>query len=229
MPMLSLSEFLNNTLLKKVLMSFTGLFLILFLIGHLAGNLQLLIPNNQDVTRLQFNAYAKFMTTNPAVRLLSYVTYLSVLVHVLFSILLTVQNSAARPIGYKRAIRVPVAWASKNMGVLGTFILLFLVVHMRSFWYEMHWGALGVDANGNRDLYELVVVACQQAWYVAFYVLSMALLGFHLAHGFWSAFHSLGFYHHYYTPLLRVIGVGFAWVVPALFALIPVVLYLRSL
>ena len=206
-------------------MSLTGLFLMLFLVGHLIGNWQLLLVNTDDIARLQFNAYAKFMTTNSVIRILSYLTYLSVLLHVFFSILLTLQNSEARPIDYKRSIKVRVAWASKNMGILGTFIWMLLVIHLRGVWYGMHWGALGVDAAGNRDLYELVVVSFQQWWYVAIYVVSMVFLGFHLSHGFWSAFHSLGWYHPYYTPLLRVIGLGFAIIVPLLFALIPVILY----
>ena len=95
--MSEVARFLQSTLLRKAIMSFTGLFLISFLVGHLAGNLQLLIPNAEDTARLQFNAYAFFMTTNPVVKLLSYVTYLAVLLHVVYSIVLTRLNRSARP------------------------------------------------------------------------------------------------------------------------------------
>ena len=209
-------------------MSASGFFLLFFLLGHLAGNLPLLLPNVADSTRLQFNAYAHFMTTNPAVKVLSYVTYFFILLHAVLALILTRDNRRARPIGYRKSTRTSASWAAKNMGLLGSLILIFLVVHLRSFWYEMHWGAIGVDAAGNRDLYEVVVVACSALWYVAFYVLSMGLLGLHLAHGFWSAFQSVGASAPRYSPIIRTVGLGFAVVVPLLFASIPIVLYLRQ-
>lgn len=130
------SALLKSSIAKKYWMALTGLFLCLFLVGHLAGNLQLLVPDNA----LNFNKYALFMTTNPAVKLLSYVTYLSILFHAIDGIMLTFQNKAARPIGYAmQNAAASSTWASRNMAVLGTVILIFIVTHMVNFWAVMHF------------------------------------------------------------------------------------------
>ena len=130
------SALLKSSLAKKYWMALTGLFLCLFLSGHLAGNLQLLVPHNA----LNFNKYALFMTSNPAVKLLSYLTYISILFHAIDGIMLTIQNKAARPIGYaKNNPSSNSAWASRNMAVLGTVILVFIVTHMVNFWARMHF------------------------------------------------------------------------------------------
>jgi succinate dehydrogenase / fumarate reductase, cytochrome b subunit len=215
-----LTETLSGTLGRKLIMSLTGLFLVSFLIVHLSGNFQLLL----DDGGLQFNAYAKFMTTNPVVKITSYILYTGILLHVIYAIILTIVNKKARPIGYAvSGGSTNSAWASRNMGVLGTIILIFLVIHLRGFWFEMHWGGIPVDANGNKDLYKVVTAAFSQWWYVAIYVISMAGLGFHLIHGFKSAFQTLGLNHKKYNGLIKNTGVLIAVVIPAAFAAIPVI------
>lgn len=129
------SALLKSSIAKKYWMALTGLFLCLFLVGHLAGNLQLLVPNNA----LNFNQYALFMTSNPAVKLLSYLTYISILFHAIDGILLTIQNKKARPIGYAKTDGSSSSFASRNMAVLGTIILVFIVTHMVNFWAKMHF------------------------------------------------------------------------------------------
>ena len=219
---------ISSSLGKKLIMSLTGLFLIIFLIGHLAGNMQLFFAENDG--GLAFNIYAKFMTSNPAVMVLSYVTYISILGHVIYSIILTLHNKAARPVGYAVSTKDSQSmWTSRSMGVLGTFILIFLVIHLKGFWFEMHWGDIGVDANGNKNLYAVVKAAYSQVWYVAVYVVSMLILAFHLSHGFSSAFQTLGINHKKYTPFIKFLGKAFAIVVPLLFALIPIAMYLNNL
>lgn len=129
------SALLKSSLGKKYWMALTGLFLCVFLIGHLVGNLQLLYG-----TDLQFNQYAHFMTTNPAIKIMSYVTYFSILFHAVDGILLTIQNKKARPIGYaKNNAAANSTWQSRNMAVLGTLILVFIVTHMSNFWAKMHF------------------------------------------------------------------------------------------
>ena len=115
-------------------MALTGLFLCLFLAGHLAGNLQLIFG-----TSLQFNEYALFMTTNPAVKLLSYLTYISIIFHAIDGIMLTIQNKKARPIGYAKTDGSSSSFASRNMAVLGTLVLVFIATHMVNFWAKMHF------------------------------------------------------------------------------------------
>lgn len=128
------SAILKSSLAKKYWMSFTGLFLCLFLSGHLAGNLQLIFSD-----ALHFNQYALFMTTNPAVKILSYLTYISILFHAIDGILLTVQNRKARPIAYAKTDGSSSSFSSRNMAVLGTVILVFIVTHMVNFWAVMHF------------------------------------------------------------------------------------------
>lgn len=147
------SALLKSSLAKKYWMALTGLFLCLFLAGHLVGNLQLIFSD-----ALHFNQYALFMTSNPAVKLLSYLTYISILFHAIDGIMLTVQNRAARPIGYaKNNAAANSAWASRNMAVLGTLILVFIVTHMVNFWAVMHFDekmplqTVSIDMQGQKQ------------------------------------------------------------------------------
>ena len=128
------SALLKSSIVKKYWMALTGLFLCLFLAGHLAGNLQLIFG-----TSLQFNEYALFMTTNPAVKLLSYLTYISIIFHAIDGIMLTIQNKKARPVGYAKTDGSSSSFASRNMAVLGTVILVFIATHMVNFWAKMHF------------------------------------------------------------------------------------------
>lgn len=202
-------------------MALTGLFLCLFLVIHLAGNLQLLDASPEG--RLKFNAYARFMTTFPLIKVVSYVLYFSILFHAFDGILLAMQNRQARPTRYvKEKPSANRTWYSGQMALLGSLLLVFIVLHMKHFWYEMHWGGLPVDTDGNTDLFAVVAAAFQEPLYVVFYVVAMAVLGFHLLHGFQSAFQSLGLNHPRYTPIIKNVGVFFGVVVPILFALIPV-------
>ena len=128
------SAILKSSIAKKYWMAFTGLFLCLFLSGHLAGNLQLIFSD-----ALHFNQYALFMTTNPAVKILSYVTYISILFHAIDGIVLTIQNKKARPVAYAKTDGSSSSFASRNMAVLGTVILVFIATHMVNFWAKMHF------------------------------------------------------------------------------------------
>ena len=280
------SALLKSSIGKKYWMALTGLFLCLFLAGHLAGNLQLIFGTSQ-----QFNEYALFMTTNPAVKLLSYVTYISILFHAIDGILLTIQNKKARPIGYaKENPSANSKFASRNMAVLGTVILVFIATHMVNFWAKMHFdenmplmskvvnnmgveqrlaiGLIGsqtpffpVDSlgridkatldqydlkvenvttvvnkdtkdvvfKGQKDLYKITIDFFKDPntglLFTILYVLAMAVLAFHLLHGFSSAFQSLGLNHPKYTPAITIFGKGFAILVPLLFALIPLYIH----
>lgn len=147
------SALLKSSLAKKYWMALTGLFLCLFLLGHLLGNLQLL-STGKDAA-LNFNKYALFMTTNPAVKILSYLTYFSILFHAIDGIVLAVQNVKARPVGYvKNNPSSNTIWASRNMAVLGTLILVFIITHMVNFWAVMHFDekmplqTINVNING---------------------------------------------------------------------------------
>jgi len=135
---MSKSVLIKSSLAKKYWMALTGLFLCLFLVGHLLGNLQLFMSG--EAGRLQFNQYAHFMTTNPAVKILSYVTYISILFHSIDGFLLTYQNRKARPQQYAHNNRSANSkWYSRNMAILGTIILVFISTHMVHFWAKMNF------------------------------------------------------------------------------------------
>lgn len=220
-------------------MGATGLFLCLFLVGHLAGNLQFFIGGAEG--KLQFNEYARFMTTNPAVKILSYLTYFSILFHSVDGILLAIQNRKARPVKY--AYNKPSAnssWASRNMAVLGTLILAFIVTHMSNFWAQMHWGEIPIQTTGPdgsqleeplKDLHTVVTnffdpnVNSLALVAASLYALAMVAIAFHLWHGFQSAWQSLGVNHPKYTPIIKGVGKVFSVVIPAMFAIIPLYLY----
>ncbi|WP_186756951.1 succinate dehydrogenase cytochrome b subunit [Echinicola salinicaeni] len=219
----------SSTLGRKLLMALTGLFLILFLIGHVSGNMLLF----KDDGGQAFNEYAKFMTTNPAVKILSYLTYISIIGHVIVSIILSSKNKKARPVNYADSkAATNSTWNSRNMGVLGTIVFIFIVVHLQNFWAQMHWGAIPMvtyESGEFKDLYAVVNLAFSNIGLVALYVVSMILLGFHLYHGFASAFQTLGLNHKKYTPAIKFIGSAFSIIVPAMFASMPIFIYLSTL
>jgi succinate dehydrogenase / fumarate reductase cytochrome b subunit len=219
---------LNSTIGRKWIMALTGLFLILFLTGHVTGNLQLFYNDGGE----SFNIYAKFMTSNLAVKTLSYLTYISVIGHVIYSIILTRRNQSARPIGYAvSAGDTNSTFSSRNMGILGTIILVFLAGHMYAFWYQMHWGDIPTvtyDGIEYKDLYTVVLTAFQQWWLVLWYVIAMVFLAFHLSHGFASAFQSMGWNHPKYSPAIRTVGLAYCIIVPVLFAAMPVYIYFTA-
>ena len=228
---MSNSALIQSSLAKKYWMAATGLFLVLFLIGHLAGNLQLLVSGEEGL--LAFNEYAKFMTTNPVVKILSYLTYLSILFHVIDGIMLTIQNKKARPTNY--AYSKPSAnslWTSRNMALLGTIILIFIILHMRQFWFVMHWGPIGVDSAGNKDLYTVTMTAFTDGTfgliYTLGYVIAMVAIGLHLSHGFQSAFQSLGLRTDKLKKTIFTVGYIIAVSIPLLFAIIPVYIHLTQ-
>ena len=228
------SALLKSSLAKKYWMAFTGLFLCLFLVGHLAGNLQLLASG--EGARDQFNEYALFMTTNPVVRILSIVTFLSILFHAIDGVILTINNRKARPQGYVSfKPSTNSTWSSRNMGILGTVILAFIVIHLVNFWGEMKFGGLDdtvyTTANGEevKDLYTLTIRTFQDAEFgllwAFIYLIAMIAIAFHLYHGFGSGFQSLGLNHPQYNSVIRKLGVAFAIIVPLLFAIIPFYIY----
>lgn len=223
------TQALSSSIGKKVIMSLTGLFLITFLVVHVSGNMLLFKDDGGEA----FNLYTEFMTTSPLIKIASYILYIGIILHVIYSLVLSLNNKNARPIGYAKAHQEQnSSWKSRNMGILGTIVLIFLLIHMRSYWYEMKFGAVptktyaGVEVD---DLYTIVKASFERWWYVGLYVLSMVGLAFHLSHGFWSAFQTLGMNHRKYMPMIKKVSLLFAIIVPLLFASMPVYFFLKSI
>ena len=217
---------MNSTIARKTLMALTGLFLCLFLTVHLLGNLQLFLPDGQ--ARSQFNWYAETLSHLLIIEIAAVGTYVAILAHVLLSLFITIRNRRAAGPGYEASSPAKIVpWYSRSMGILGTIILLFLIVHMADFWFPYKTGAdIGVDEDGHRDLYGLVAVKFQQGWRIILYELGVLAVGFHLFHGFYSGLRSLGVHHSGYARCLRWFGCAFAVVVTGGFAAMPVYMFL---
>lgn len=222
-----IAEALTSSVGRKLIMALTGFFLILFLVVHLSGNFQLLLNDGGE----QFNKYAHFMGHNPLIQTVSVLNFAFILLHTITSLLLTKRNQEARPVRYY-AVRMQrsSSWASRNMGVLGTIIFVFLAVHLSNFWFKMKFGAVPYveyDGAQYKDLYTVVKTAFQVEWIVAIYVLSMVALGYHLSHGFMSAFRTLGFYNRKYNGFIKAFGLLFSVAIALGYAVIPMIMYLK--
>jgi len=126
---------LTSSIGRKLVMSLTGLFLCSFLVIHLIGNLQLFA----DDEGYAFNTYAHFMTNFTPIKVVSYALYASIVLHAVYAIILSIRNRAARPIAYNKFEgQANSKWSSRNMGILGTVILVFLATHMQNFWWKYH-------------------------------------------------------------------------------------------
>ena len=213
-----------SSITKKIVMSLVGLFLSSFLVVHLSINLLLLF----DDTRQLFNEAAHFMATNPLIQIFQWVLFLGFVLHIILGLVLQIQNWMARPVRYERAGSSEMSFFSKYMIHTGAVVLIFLIIHFANFFVKAKFGELGtVDYAGvtYEDMGVLVVNLFSDGYYVAFYVVAILLLGFHLEHGFQSAFQSLGLNHSKYTPAIKLVGTLFAIAVTLGYVAIPLVIY----
>jgi succinate dehydrogenase / fumarate reductase cytochrome b subunit len=222
-----MSNFLTSSIGKKVVMSLSGLFLIMFLCVHLALNLLLIFDNSGEL----FNHGAHFMATNPLIKIVEPVLALGFIIHMAWACVLTVQNQKARPAGYTKSSQGRNAtWPSRNMFILGGVILIFLGIHLYNFWWNIKFPELGtplstvvIDGTEMEDTYALVVGLFRSSiCYCLLYILGAIFLGLHLSHGFWSAFQSIGFSNGIWRKRLECLAYFFAVVIGAGFAIIPV-------
>lgn len=223
------TQYLTSSVGRKLTMSLTGLFLIIFLIVHLLGNFQLLKDDGGEA----FNKYTYFMTHNPLIKTISYGLYFFIILHTVQGLMIWAYNRKAKGQSYAVKTTPPgVKWASSNMALLGTLILFFLIIHMGDFWLKMKMGELDTHTyedfvNGEpiADLYSRVSVAFQNPLLVASYVIAQIVLFFHLSHGFQSSFQTLGVNHPKYTPFIKGLGLVYSVLIPLGFAAIPILFY----
>ena len=210
-------------IINKYLAALSGLFLILFLTGHLLGNLQLLMPGAQK----QFNEYAEFMSTNPIVKILSITTYISILLHVFVTIYLTIDSRKNRKSKYKKINSDTNSISARYMGLLGTIILAFIVIHLSNFWYKAKFTSeILNDQWGKKDIYTMVVDKFKNIEHVLIYVFAMGAIFMHTLHGFSSSFQSLGLVTSKSRKYFKLSGIIYSLIIPILFALIPIYIYL---
>lgn len=222
-----ISDTLSSSIGRKISMSLTGLFLVSFLFVHLTGNFLLFKADSGAA----FNVYSHFMSTNTVIRVLEFGLLFGFLIHIYTALILTRSNKAARPIGYAVPYsNTKVSWFSKNMGLSGSIVLVFLILHLQNFYWRYHnWDipVMMVDGEQLKDMYLLVVTVFKNEWwYSILYLVAMVLLGFHLNHGFQSAFRTLGLDHKKYTPTIEFIGTLISMVLPIGFATMPIYFWL---
>ena len=211
-------RFFNSSVGKKIFMSLTGLFLAVFLIEHLAGNLLLLKNDNGEA----FNAYAKFMGGNPLVRTMEIGLLGLILLHIFNGTRLWWNNRNARGKNYgSYRLDENTTFQSRMMKLSAALVLVFLIVHMKKFWVHARF-------MGEHDIASLVYYTFRQPFYVFFYLISLVILSYHLRHGFQSAFQTLGLRTKKYQPLIEFISVLFWLVIPIGFAVIPIYIYFFS-
>jgi len=215
------SFFLSSSIGKKISMGLTGLFLISFLIVHVSVNSCIFI-NDGGIT---FNAAAHFMATNPLIRLIEIGLFAGLILHIIFALLLTLENKKARPIRYEKINGAANSnWYSRSMGILGSLLLIFLVVHLAHFWIDTKIAVFTGKADKHNTFNEMKEVFSN--WYiVALYLIGVGSLLFHILHGFQSAFQTLGLNHKKYTPIIKKIGIWFSIIVCLLFASMPVAIF----
>ena len=209
-------------------MALTGIFLIVFLVVHAGVNALVWANDGGEM----FNRAANFLGANVVPRVIEIGLFLFFILHIAQGYLLEAENRTRRSVGYaidygNRGSR----WYSRSMGLLGTLILLFLIIHLVDFWVPSRFGTLP-EATINEgtkhvhNLYSLMQVRFQQLWIVIVYVLGCISLAYHLLHGFYSSFKTIGVYNKRYLILIRWTGYVFAILVSFVFAMMPISFYL---
>lgn len=207
---------------KKVLMAITGAGLCGFLVTHLAGNLLMFAGPKV------YNAYAHSLEVNPLLPLAEIVLLGIFLLHIVLAVMLAVENSNARPVAYayegtglgsSKGGRNAFNWTMLPTGI---YMLGFILFHLATFKYTNHWSKPHLDAQGYRDFYSLIIEVFSDWKYAWFYVISMAVLAFHLRHGFLSMFRSIGFYGSRAVEPLDTLAMAFAGAIAGGYMSLPI-------
>ncbi|MBI9067980.1 MAG: succinate dehydrogenase cytochrome b subunit [Salinivirgaceae bacterium] len=218
-----MSSFLTSSIGKKFFMSITGFFLMVFLVVHLGINLLLLF----DDTGVLFNLGAHFMGTNPIIKIVEPVLALGLILHMLYASYLTITNMMARPVKYKKVnLRDSSTWASRNMFILGSLILIFLVLHIMNFYWKLKVThtvpSVMVDGVEMENAYEMVAGLFKTSLvYNLLYIAGAIFLGLHLTHGFWSAFQTIGWSGDLWRSRLYLVAKIYAIIIAVGFSIIP--------
>ena len=221
------SAFFTSSIGKKFTMALTGLFLISFLIVHVGLNACIWANDNGSM----FNRAAHFMGSTIVVRLMEVVLFIGFIIHIIQGWVLEVQNRSKRKKGYAVTLgNRGSKWYSRSMGLLGTLLFLFLVMHISHFWIPSrithNLEPVEYRQVEMHNLYLRMVEVFQNPVVVILYVLGCLSLMYHLLHGFKSAFRTLGVHNYRYFSLIKATGYGFSIIVSLAFAMMPISFYL---
>jgi succinate dehydrogenase / fumarate reductase cytochrome b subunit len=210
--LIRVARFYESTIGKKAIMAVTGLILFGFLIAHMLGNLQIFL--GPEV----MNHYAETLHGNPpllwSVRT---VLLISVVLHIWASVSLWSLKKEARPVAYVKKASVGSTWASRTMMVSGPLVAAFVVFHL----LHLTTGTIPLPFIP-LHAYENLVTGFSVIPIAILYIVVMVFIGFHLSHGIWSMFQSIGFSHPKYTPMIKTFAAVFAWILIAGFISVPV-------
>jgi succinate dehydrogenase / fumarate reductase cytochrome b subunit len=218
------SAFCHSSVGRKMVVAITGVVLILFVIGHLLGNLQIYLGPEW------INAYSQHLRDlGPILWMIRAFLLASVILHIYFTILLAIENRRARPEAYRDRNYVKASWASRHMVVSGLVVLAFIVFHLLHFTarkFNPQFPLLKLDPLNRYDVYSMMVYGFQNVYVSAFYVVGLFLLTLHLTHGSSSFFQSLGLNNQRLTPKLAIGGRIFAWLLFIGYVSIPIAVLL---
>ena len=224
-----MGNLLTSTIGRKLIMSVSGLFLVLFLLFHMSMNIAAVFSTEA------YNAICEFLGANWYALAGTLILAAGVVVHLVYATVLTLHNRSSRGSQRYAMTAEPegVTWASRNMYVLGIIIVLGLLLHLYNFWYNMQFA----EIIGNHELGPFppadgaayIAALFSSPVYCIIYLVWFAAIWFHLTHGFWSAFHTIGWDNQTWLPRLKRIANVVATIVFLCFALVVIVFYLRSL
>ena len=219
-----ISEFCHSSVGRKMIVAVTGVILIVFVIGHLLGNLQIFLGPEW------INAYSQHLRDlGPILWMIRAFLLASVILHIYFTILLAIENRRARPEAYRDRNYVKASWASRHMVVSGLVVLSFIIFHLLHFTarrFNPQFPLLKLDPLNRYDVYSMMVYGFQNVYVSAFYIVGLFLLTLHLTHGSSSFFQSLGLNDERLSPKLAIGGRIFAWLLFVGYASIPLAVLL---
>jgi succinate dehydrogenase / fumarate reductase cytochrome b subunit len=219
-----LAAFYRSSVGKKMIVAITGIILILFVIGHLLGNLQIFIGPDW------INGYSQHLRDlGPLLWLIRIFLLLTVVIHIYVTIQLAIENRRARPEPYIDRQYVKATFASRHMLMSGLIVLAFIIYHLAHFTVRVtdpRFALLKLDPLHRYDVYSMMVYGFQSYLVSGFYVLGLFLLALHLSHGSSSFFQSLGLNDEKLAPRLAVGGRIFAWLLFVGYTSIPVAVLL---
>ena len=211
---------LTSSLGRNLIMAVTGISLILFLTVHCGINSLIFFNDGGE----KFNAAAEFMGHNWFIRATEVGLMAGFIIHIADGLLLWKSNREKRPVKYAIVKgEANSTWASRSMGLLGSLLLIFLVIHLRNFWVTSR--LKDEITGGHTTLFAEMVETFANPIPVIIYVIGCISLAYHLSHGFQSSFQTMGWRHPKYTPFVKALGLGFSILVPLIFAAMPISMY----
>jgi len=219
-----MSSIFTSSLGKKLLMSLAGIFLIVFLLVHMGINLLIVIFDDPMV----YNKAAHIMSTNILIKIFEIILFGGFLLHMIYALILQIQNWVARPNRYNKTNYSNTSFFSKFMIHTALITLVFLVIHMMDFYLRAKFGhgaEVIVDGVVYHDFASEIVDKFKMLPFVIFYIAAFVFLGFHLVHGFQSAFKTLGMDHKKYTPVVQFLAIIYSTIIVGGYSFIPVYIY----